>query len=308
MKKWYAIGGVAIVIIVIAFLFFRTSSNVTEKPNFSQTPSEIEFRIEKYESDVITADFLILDETGGQIVTNGTLDIEIIAYDGTKVYNDKIKLTENNFAVKKTDPKGKGLIYFSLIPAKIEIRKNEMLKSVKDSGKLIIKFATENGNVLATTQNFFGIPIYTKEEIQGMYDEEYLENSKRYVAYQTINDVRITLMRGGYYKTNKWNYPGPDIVFRMDISIENVGTEIKSTEGEPLMIVDGTQYNFNVASGSLWGAIYPGASKIAILETPFNTKIPTDWNGKIAKVVLGAIYREGETKNFEYTITLESKN
>jgi len=167
-------------------------------------------------------------------------DKKIVSPSGTAILtiydNYDNKLYEKEYIVdpSKAGPSSKYTLVVLL---------SDISNGMTDSGYAEIVFTSDEGKTMNKIANSISIPYYTEEELLSISETEYLENSVQNGESDTLNDVKITVVRSGYYyvygeKVQKF--------FRVDFELENEYGQPKDFTPSEVFVYDkyDTKYQF----------------------------------------------------------------
>ncbi|ABR55251.1 conserved hypothetical protein [Methanococcus vannielii SB] len=170
-----------------------------------------------------------------------------------KIYDDNNnKIYENEFLIDFKNV-GESSRYV------LEVFKEDISKGMTDKGYAEVIFTSKEGKTISKDTRPVNIPYYSEEELLSISEEEYIKNSVLGIDHDTLDDVKITVLRSGYYttygKTKK-------TVFRVDLEVENKYGQAKDFTPSDIYITDesGAIYKFTS------GGTLSGISKIPALD------------------------------------------
>jgi len=123
-------------------------------------------------------------------------DKKIVSPSGTAtltIYDDyDNKLYEKEYIVdpSKAGPSSKYTLVVLL---------SDISNGMTESGYAEIVFTSDEGKTINKIANSVSIPYYTEEELLSISEEEYVKNSVQSGDSDTLDDVKITVIRSGYY-------------------------------------------------------------------------------------------------------------
>jgi len=179
---------------------------------------------------------------------------------------------------------------------------NSIQKGTTSMGKAHITFITSSGKTLTDDATFLEIPSYTQQELQQLYENQYLKSAKNVNYTLSIGSFKTTLVRYGYFTYKQYSYGDEVTDFRVDVSAKNVDSEQDSIYTyDAVMIVGDKQYEVKYGGTFDGSNIYPGVVKDGYL---LFKDVPAGLTGN-AKIVIGStIVGYYKRPLFEFTVQL----
>jgi len=158
-------------------------------------------------------------------------------------------------------------------------------KGTSSMGKAYLTFTTPSGKNLNADTTIFDLPSYTREEIEQLYENQYLQTAKTIDQTMSEGDFEVTLVKVGYY--GYLDYDQELNYFRADIKVKNIGSESKSFSSyDAAMIIGSNQYSRSYRSEFEGINIYPGVIKEGYL---LFEDVPENIGGEV-KIIAGGAY------------------
>ena len=236
------------------------------------------------EGEIIRFYFLLEDIDGDSTPGDGQANLQI------KDSSDKIVFTQN-FSFKSSDFVD---YQFKLTGQKIgkayewRVDKKDIQKGISDTGTADLTLTVASEKVLKSTVDYVRVPVYSEEEIIEIYDEQYNKNAKINGEVVKKGNFEITLVKYGFYTHLKYDTWGDEVTdFRVDLKVENIGSEQDSFSTYDAVIISGSnQYEMSFNSKLDSSDIYPEIIKEGYL---IFKDIPGTLTGQI-KIIAGTSY------------------
>ncbi len=262
-------------------------------------PTNIESFMGVKEGEKIRFWFALQNENGVNTVGDGHASFAIKDASNKTVYSNGFDFSANNFVDYefKLTGQGMGKVY------EWRIDSADIKKGTSAWGTAYLTLTTANGKTLKNEYPLIEIPVYTAEEINALYESEYIKTSKLISKTDTKGYFEVTLSRLGFFKHLQYTTWGDEVEeFRADIKVKNVVTvENTFSTYDAKMIVGSSQYDYSYNSKFDSGDIYPGVIREGYI---IFKDVPKNISGE-ARIIVGSHYDSGFDKYIsEFTITL----
>lgn len=252
--------------------------------------------------DAIEARFSLIDNSGRHVAADGIGEVKIVNLEGETIYTGTVDVRKEGYSqLYNLGLNEVFSAYVWRIPLS-EIKKSS--PSTHSSGTIYLKFKTRNAIFDEISTSIFGLPVYSKDELEQSNEKEFYKYALSVNKKLSEGNFEVTVKRVGFYTPidtigNKREY------FRIDIEIKNNGDLKENFYISGLALLDnkGNQYD-KVSGGTLdvgsFLTIYPGVKKSGYLL--FEGLPKTTQSIKL-------VFDLGHGKNytpytFEYNITL----
>lgn len=250
-KKLIAIG-ITLVFLVVGLSGCAT----TQVPTSSKSAVNINIFASVTEGELIRFYFTLEDIDGINTISDGSLTMNIYDDEDAVLYTQQLKVKASEFKdygyVITGTPIGKA--YEWRVPVE-DIKKGS---SFIGFGKAILTFVTSEGKTLNAEDNLVQIPTYTDEELEDMAEDDYHNFSKNIDKKITKGSFSVKVTKVGYF--NQYLYGISTEYFRVDMIIENVGSESEYFMPDGVVIIDNknNQYPSSyLGTLDLFSTVYP---------------------------------------------------
>lgn len=224
------------------------------------SPANINLFSSAKEGDIIRFYFLLEDENGRNIPSDGHVIVEIFDDSYNSLYYKEFDVKASEFVDYQFKLTGQdiGKAYEWRVPI------SEIKKGVSSFGfgTAVLTFVTPSGKELHAEDTTVEIPTYTDEELAQMAEEEYNKNAIIVDKKIRHGNFEVTVTKVGFFSPYEWGEKRQ--YFRADMKVKNVGRESDYFSPSGMVIIDnqGNQYE-NTYGGTLdtFSKIYPGVTK-----------------------------------------------
>jgi len=249
MEKAQLLGvwviGIGIIIAVLLVSGYMETDSIIGQILYGRPDLEsIERFVGVEEGDSIRFYFIFNDRLG-----HDGMAIVVISDDlDNNIYNSQFDVEAYDFSEYEfnTTEEGTGMAY------EWEVPYSDIETGVSSIGYVHLKFITTGGRQFDADAYLFSIPSGA-DQAEEANENEYVQSAKTSGEHITYNDLRVTLVRHGYYTYGVWdeNVTG----YRADIKAENLGNESKSLVTYRASLISGSsQYD------TAYGSTFDGSS------------------------------------------------
>ena len=268
---------IAWVLVIGLFAGLFLASGCTEQVTGAFTglvekdPEVLEADYISFTEDSLTIRVYLFDENYRMVNSEGDLNVRIVSDDGSEVFLD-------DFEISTTVNDGD------------EIVLEGIEKSYTNIGTAYLTF-TDNDINLTAEEEIYDLPMFTETEKRDNLEQAFLDDAKTYNLAKTKGDLKITLVRAGYYTGMFWE-DNDEKVFRIDVTVENRGSEDRGIYPEYGIIVNSVQYRLYADNG--FSTVYEDARLEGYFFTPEFENFPQDLENEDITIKLGKALVENE--------------
>jgi hypothetical protein len=240
-----------------------------------------------------TVVFSLLDNNQQEISADGRAHLVIRDERNVELYSGTFTVRSSDFEIYQYVFTGADFLGYG-----VTIATSSVDKGIGD-GTAELTFTDTAGKSFTATHNFVSIPEYTDEEIQAMYEEEYMESATPIDLILSDSDanLNIEVLRSGYYT----HYTGfsQETLFRVDLGVENIGkTTTDMYTFDSAIFASGNKYDISFYSSFDGQDIFAGTTREGYLLFEAPTGLDS-----IDKITIGDDYIFDLSVNQAYTTT-----
>jgi len=246
--------------ISVCFLSGCTEQNQSGVLTSTYSPANINTFASAKEGEMIRFYFVLEDENGANVVSNGHVKIEIFDESDTSLYVNEFDIKSSQFVEYAFQLTGTsiGKAYEWRVPVE-DIEKGTSLLGF---GKAILTFLTPELNTLNAEDTLVQIPTYTEEELEDMQEDEYDKSATTINKKISRGNFEATVTTVGFYNIYEWGEQKQ--YFRIDMEVKNIGSESEYFSPSGLAIIDNQNNQYEYSYGGTldtFSSVYPGVTK-----------------------------------------------
>lgn len=250
------------------------------------------------DGDKVQFYFSLYDRDKNYVRASGTVNVRIVNDFGETVFTKTREITESNF-----DFYTRNLDREEFEAAAFSIPISDIQKSRTSRGIFYLDFTTSDGEAFETIEDtLLSLPEFSDEELEAQSSQYFDQNAILLNVNKRIdNYISVTVHRIGLMPLDTGL--GEETYIRVDITVENVGSEKIGYYSPNPVIIGKTSNQFDEALVSRYeyenvfdsGDLYPGVKKSGALFFETRSSNQLDISQLIIETGLSSYYEESRT-------------
>lgn len=212
------------------------------------------------EGELIRFYFVLEDADGRNTIYDGHVSMKIFDDFDNSLYNEEFDVKSSEFIDYEFRLTGKdiGKAYEWRV-LDVDIEKGISLLGF---GRAVLVFITPDLKSLHAEDTLVQIPTYTEEELENIYEGEYVISSTSINKRLTKGNFEITVTNVGYF--DKYEVGVMNRYFRVDMEVKNVGSESDYFLPSGVVIIDSQSIQYEYTYGGtldMFSTVYPDVTK-----------------------------------------------